>query len=146
AEDIQSSSSDDDDGASSADTSNDSAPKNPCGNQDESNDDSNSGKGSGEIGSSVKANGKSGKKIKGNWTYDEIPEKYKKHIELPKFQPKYLKGSPFVQSGDDGQCTEFTWAMMNQLYEKPQPAFEGITNGDSVYKIYEKRGAKTTHN
>ncbi|HDU1352930.1 TPA: glucosaminidase domain-containing protein [Staphylococcus pseudintermedius] len=146
AEDIQSSSSDDDDGASSADTSNDSAPKNPCGNQDENNDDSNSGKGSGEIGSSVKANGKSGKKIKGNWTYDEIPEKYKKHIELPKFQPKYLKGSPFVQSGDDGQCTEFTWAMMNQLYEKPQPAFERITNGDSVYKIYEKRGAKTTHN
>ncbi|MGZ9788523.1 hypothetical protein [Staphylococcus pseudintermedius] len=35
AEDIQSSSSDDDDGASSADTSNDSAPKNPCGSQDE---------------------------------------------------------------------------------------------------------------
>ncbi|WP_215392847.1 CHAP domain-containing protein [Staphylococcus aureus] len=148
AEDSNSSSSDKDEelGASSADTSNDTVPANPCGDQDNNNEDNDSGKGSGEIGSSVKANGKSGMKIKGNWTYDEIPEKYKKHIELPKFQPKYLNGSPFVQSGDDGQCTEFTWAMMNQLYEKPQPAFEGITNGDSVYKIYEKRGAKTTHN
>ncbi|EAG7623060.1 CHAP domain-containing protein [Listeria monocytogenes] len=154
AEDIKSSSSSkdkdkeddsDDEGASSADTSNDSVPKNPCGDQDKSSDDS-SGKTSGELGSSTKANGKSGKKIEGNWTYDEIPEKYKKHIELPKFQPKYLKGSPFVQSGDDGQCTEFTWAMMNQLYKKDQPAFDGVTNGDSVYQIYKKRGAKTTHN
>ncbi|HDJ6675722.1 TPA: glucosaminidase domain-containing protein [Staphylococcus aureus] len=156
AEDIGSSSSDDKDdekddekeeeGASSADTSNDSVPKSACGEQDKSSEDSSGGKTSGELGASVKANGKSGKKIEGNWTYDEIPEKYKKHIELPKFQPKYLKGSPFVQSGDNGQCTEFTWAMMNQLYEKDQPAFDGITNGDSVYQIYEKRGAKTTHN
>lgn len=159
AEDIKSSSSDDKDddkeekdteedtGASSADTSNDSVPKSACGEQDKSSDDSSGGgKTSGKLGASTKANGKSGKKIEGNWTYDEIPEKYKKHIELPKFQPKYLKGSPFVQSGDNGQCTEFTWAMMNQLYVKDQPAFDGITNGDSVYKIYEKRGAKTTHN
>lgn len=154
AEDIKSSSSSkdkdkkedsDEEGASSADTSNDSVPKNPCGDQDKSSDDG-GGKTSGELGSSTKANGKSGKKIEGNWTYDEIPEKYKKHIELPKFQPKYLKGSPFVQSGDDGQCTEFTWAMMNQLYKKDQPAFDGVTNGDSVYQIYKKRGAKTTHN
>ena len=154
AEDIKSSSSSkdkdkeddsDDEGASSADTSNDSVPKNPCGDQDKSSDDG-GGKTSGELGSSTKANGKSGKKIEGNWTYDEIPEKYKKHIELPKFQPKYLKGSPFVVSGNDGQCTEFTWAMMNQLYKKDQPAFDGVTNGDSVYQIYKKRGAKTTHN
>ncbi|HDH4174427.1 TPA: CHAP domain-containing protein [Staphylococcus aureus] len=150
AEDINSSSDSDDNkkkeegnGAFSADTSNDTVAKSSCGSKGKRDDSS---KGSGEIGSSVKANGKSGMKIKGNWTYDEIPEKYKKHIELPKFQPKYLKDSPFVQSGNDGQCTEFTWAMMNQLYEKPQPAFDGITNGDSVYKIYEKRGAKTTHN
>lgn len=155
AEDIKSSSSSkdkdkeddsDDEGASSADTSNDSVPKNPCGDQDKSSDDDGGGKTSGELGSSTKANGKSGKKIEGNWTYDEIPEKYKKHIELPKFQPKYLKGSPFVVSGNDGQCTEFTWAMMNQLYKKDQPAFDGVTNGDSVYQIYKKRGAKTTHN
>lgn len=155
AEDIKSSSSSkdkdkkddsDEEGASSADTSNDSVPKNPCGDQDKNSDDDGGGKTSGELGSSTKANGKSGKKIEGNWTYDEIPEKYKKHIELPKFQPKYLKGSPFVQSGDDGQCTEFTWAMMNQLYKKDQPAFDGVTNGDSVYQIYKKRGAKTTHN
>ena len=154
AEDIKSSSSSkdkdkkddsDEEGASSADTSNDSVPKNPCGDQDKSSDDG-GGKTSGELGSSTKANGKSGKKIEGNWTYDEIPEKYKKHIELPKFQSKYLKGSPFVQSGDDGQCTEFTWAMMNQLYKKDQPAFDGVTNGDSVYQIHKKRGAKTTHN
>ncbi|ETJ35883.1 CHAP protein, partial [human gut metagenome] len=45
----------DDEGASSADTSNDSVPKNPCGDQDKSSDDSGGGKSSGEIGSSVKA-------------------------------------------------------------------------------------------
>ncbi|HCY0820874.1 TPA: glucosaminidase domain-containing protein [Staphylococcus aureus] len=157
AEDIESSSSDDKDddkkdkdeeetGASSADTSNDSVPKSACGDQDKESDDSGGGTTSGKLGASTKANGKSGKKIAGNWTYDEIPEKYKKHIELPKFQPKYLKGSPFVASGNDGQCTEFTWAMMNQLYKKDQPAFDGVTNGDSVYQIYERRGAKTTHN
>ncbi len=157
AEDIESSSSDDKDddkkdkdeeetGASSADTSNDSVPKSACGDQDKESDDSGGGTTSGKLGASNKANGKSGKKIAGNWTYDEIPEKYKKHIELPKFQPKYLKGSPFVASGNDGQCTEFTWAMMNQLYKKDQPAFDGVTNGDSVYQIYERRGAKTTHN
>lgn len=156
AEDIESSSDDKDDdkkdkddeetGASSADTSNDSVPKSACGDQDKDSDDSGGGTTSGKLGSSTKANGKSGKKIAGNWTYDEIPEKYKKHIELPKFQPKYLKGSPFVASGNDGQCTEFTWAMMNQLYKKDQPAFDGVTNGDSVYQIYERRGAKTTHN
>ncbi|MDH9600751.1 CHAP domain-containing protein [Staphylococcus capitis] len=85
--------------------------------------------------------------VDGSWTYDKVPEKYKKHIELPKLNEKYLKGSPFEANGQDkGQCTEFTWAMMNQLYPKEQPAFDGITNGQDVHKIYSKRGAKTTHN
>lgn len=101
----------------------------------------------GEIGKSVKANGGTGKAIK-NWgSYEEIPEKYKKHIELPKLDEKYLQGSPFQANGQDmGQCTEFTWAMMNQLYEGTQKPFEGVTNGYQVYAMYKRNGAKTTHN
>lgn len=87
------------------------------------------------------------KKIAGNWTYDEVPEKYKKHIELPKLDTKYLQGSPFEANGKDkGQCTEYTWAMMNQLYEGEQKPFEGVTNGLDVHAMYKRNGAKTTHN
>lgn len=101
----------------------------------------------GEIGKSVKANGGTGKAIKDWGSYEEIPEKYKKHIELPKLDEKYLQGSPFQANGQDmGQCTEYTWAMMNQLYEGTQKAFEGRTNGYVVYAMYKRNGAKTTHN
>lgn len=101
----------------------------------------------GEIGKSVKANGGTGKAIKDWGSYEEIPEKYKKHIELPKLDEKYLQGSPFQGNGQDmGQCTEYTWAMMNQLYEGTQKAFEGRTNGYVVHAMYKRNGAKTTHN
>ena len=135
-------------GASSADSDSDTTTSSVCGDdEDKDSGSSSGGTTDGKIGKSVKANGKKGKMVDGSWTYDKVPEKYKKHIELPKLNEKYLKGSPFEANGQDkGQCTEFTWAMMNQLYPKEQPAFDGITNGQDVHKIYSKRGAKTTHN
>lgn len=128
-------------GASSASSEGDSEVQDIC------DKDSDDGEGTvkGEIGKSTKINGASGKKIKGNWTYDEVPEKYKKHIELPKLDRKYLKGSPFDNGHDKGQCTEFTWAMMNQLYKGTQLPYEGVTNGKDVYAMYKRHGGKTTH-
>jgi hypothetical protein len=135
------------DGDSNVDDATDAASDNSdAGEKSGCNDDSSS-KTDGELGASTKANDKSGK-IKEKWdSKDDIPNKYKKSIELPDFDEKNLKGSPFAANGHDkGQCTELTWAYMNQLYKKDQPAFDGVTNGDSVYKIYKKRGAKTTSN
>ena len=69
----------------------------------------------GKSGKSVAPNGKSGRKIGGNWTYSNLPQKYKDAIKLPKFDPKYLAGSPFVNTGDTGQCTDCL------LYTSPSP-------------------------
>ena len=134
----------DTEGASSADTEGEQKTQDIC---EDTDGDGNTGEGAvvGEIGKSVKANGASGKKIAGNWTYDEIPKKYKKHIELPKLDRKYLQNSPFDNGQDKGQCTEYTWAMMNQLYEGKQIPYDGITNGQDVHSLYKKNGAKTTH-
>lgn len=101
----------------------------------------------GEIGKSVKANGGTGLALKDWGSYEEVPEKYKKHIELPELDRKLLVNSPFDNAhGDIGQCTELTWAMMNQLYEGVQKPFEGVTNGYQVYAMYKRNGAETTHN
>lgn len=136
-----------DEGASSADTSNDTPVISGCGTDKEDSGKTSGGTIDGKIGKSVEPNGADGKKIAGNWTYDEVPEKYKKHIELPKLDTKYLQGSPFEANGKDkGQCTEYTWAMMNQLYEGEQKPFEGVTNGLDVHAMYKRNGAKTTHN
>lgn len=95
---------------------------------------------------SVAANGKSGRIIGGNWTYENLPKKYKDAIDLPKFDTKYLAGSPFVNTGDMGQCTELTWAYMRQIWGKPQPAWDNqVTNGQRVWYVYKNKGAKTTH-
>lgn len=101
----------------------------------------------GEIGKSVKANGGTGKALKDWGSYEEVPEKYRKHIELPELDRKLLVNSPFDNAhGDIGQCTELTWAMMNQLYEGVQKPFDGVTNGYQVYAMYKRNGAETTHN
>ena len=133
-----------DSGASSADTEGETKTQDVC--DKDTDGDGEVGSISGKIGKSVKANGGSGKMIKGGWKYEDVPEKYKKHIELPKLDRKNLENSPFNQSGDTGQCTEFTWAMMNQLYKGEQKPFEGVTNGKDVAKMYKRNGAHTTHN
>src|SRR5699024_3501408 len=134
-------------GASSADSSNDTANTNPCeddGDSKNKDDDTGSAKG----GDSVKANGKSGKKIAGQWTKDEIPSKYKKYIKIPDFDEKYLDkpGNHFANTGNLGECTELTWAYMNQMHGQGQPADDGsVTNGERVHEVYKAKGAKTTH-
>ena len=96
---------------------------------------------------SVEPNGKNATLIGGSWTYDNIPKKYKDAIGVPKFDPKYLAGSPFTNTGDTGQCTELTWAYMHQIWGKTQPAWDNqVTNGQRVWEVYKAQGAKTTHN
>lgn len=95
---------------------------------------------------SVPPNGKNATLSAGPWTYDNIPKKYKDAIGVPKFDPKYLAGSPFVNTGDTGQCTELTWAYMHQIWKKTQPAWDNqVTNGQRVWEVYKAQGAKTTH-
>ncbi|HAC5788991.1 TPA_asm: CHAP domain-containing protein [Listeria monocytogenes] len=143
-------------GASSADASNDTTLTNPCDAEADKNGGS-SKDGDKAIkdgdkaikGKSVKPNGGSGKILKGNWTYDEIPEKYKKHIKIPRFDTSYLDhpDNNFILTGNTGQCTELTWAYMRQLHGEGQPTDDGqVTNGQRVYQAYEKLGAKTTNN
>ncbi|MHD0398802.1 glucosaminidase domain-containing protein [Staphylococcus simulans] len=134
-------------GASAADTDNDTEVRDPCG-EEEKDENKSDGKPI-EKGKSVKPNGKSGRLLEGNWTYDEIPEKYKKHIKIPKFDESYLDkpGNKFVASGDIGQCTELTWAYMNQLHGQGQPADDNtVTNGMRVYEVYKNQGAEVTNN
>lgn len=108
--------------------------------------DDSDGKHGGKSGKSVAPNGKSGRKIGGNWTYSNLPKKYKDAIEVPKFDPKYLAGSPFVNTGDKGQCTELTWAYMHQIWGKKQPAWDNqVTNGQRVWVVYRNQGARVTH-
>lgn len=128
-------------GASSTDNSNEEVTTDYCG--EEKSD--NSSKSSGKLGESTKVNGNKGKTITKNYEYDDLPEKYKKHIKIPKFDEKYLKGSTFPRFGDEGQCTELTWAYMNQMHGKGQPSDDGsVTNGNRVYEVYKKKGAKVT--
>lgn len=101
---------------------------------------------SGGKGESVKPNGKNGSVIGGNWTYDELPQKYKDSIKIPLFKGTHLGQSPFMNTGDTGQCTELTWAYMWELWGKEQPAWDNqITNGQRVWYVYKNLGAKTTH-
>ncbi|MGJ8462425.1 phage tail tip lysozyme [Staphylococcus haemolyticus] len=101
--------------------------------------------GSGKIGDSVKANGKSGE-IKEQWnSKKEIPKKYKKHIKIPDFKESVLNSSEniFPATGNKGQCTELTWGYMKQMYGGTQPT---NGNGNVIYKAYEQAGAKVTKN
>lgn len=97
---------------------------------------------------SVPPNGKNGSLIGGSWTYENIPKKYRDKIGVPRFDTSYLNkpGNIFPSTGNKGQCTELTWAYMWQIWGKRQPADDGqITNGQRVWEVYKKQGAKTTH-
>ena len=99
-------------------------------------------------GKSVAPNGKSGRVIGGNWTYETLPKKYKDAIDVPLFKRSYLNnsGNTFPRFGNTGQCTELTQCYMTQLHGKVQPADDGqITNGQRVWVVYHNRGARITH-
>lgn len=127
--------------ASSASDTGEKVVKETCGKKEES------GKASkGKVGESVKVNGKKGETITQNYEYEDLPEKYKKYISVPKFDEKFLKkdGNVFVTINNGefiGQCTELTWAYMYQLHGKKPPS-DG--NGNVIYKAYEREGAKMT--
>ncbi|MCG7340151.1 phage tail tip lysozyme [Staphylococcus sp. ACRSN] len=108
------------------------------------NDDSNS-KVDGELGASTKANGGSGKVLKQWKSKKDIPEKYKKHIQLPDYKGEKLNSSEniFPSTGNKGQCTELLFSYMSQLWKGKQPT---NGNGNVIYKAYKSQGAKTTSN
>lgn len=134
------------DGDSNIDDATDSATDNSdAGANSGCNDDSTS-KTDGELGKSVKANDGSGEVLKQWKSKDKIPEKYKKHIELPDFTNKKILKSDkniFPATGNLGECTELTWAYMSQLWKGEQPT-DG--NGNEIYKAYKGKGSKTTNN
>lgn len=124
---------------------------NSLSNMGSSGSSSDSGHSSGKAikGKSVEPNGKSGRLIGGNWTYDNLPKKFKDAIKIPIFKRSYLSnpGNTFPRFGNTGQCTELTQCYMTQLWGKTQPADDGqVTNGQRVWFVYKNRGAKTTHN
>lgn len=108
------------------------------------NDDSNS-KVDGELGASTKANGGSGKVLKQWKSKKDIPEKYRKHIQLPDYKGEKLDSSEnvFPATGNKGQCTELVFSYMSQLWKGKQPT---NGNGNVIYKAYKAQGAKTTAN
>lgn len=132
--------------ASATDSSGDAEQVDPCDDGSESSGKTNI---DGEMLDSVEANGGSGKVITKQYEWDEFPEKYKKHVSLPQFDTKYLKGSPYTANGrDKGQCTELTWAYLNQLWTGEALVGNGSAdgNGNVIYKKYKAAGHKTTHN
>lgn len=143
-----SSSGDSDKGESTSSTDADEESVNYCGSTEKEDDSVDIG--DGEMGASVKANGKSGKTIGKNYEWDELPSKYKKYVKLPRFDTKYLNkpGNVYPATGNKGQCTELTWAYMSQLWDGTQPIGNGTIdgNGNVVYKAYKKAGAKITEN
>lgn len=135
-------------GESSATNKGEVTDSNPCA-SNSGGDDNSGSKGTGEIGESTKKNGKKGHTIGSNYKYEDLPGKYKKYVKLPKFDKKYLDkpGNPYL-GGNEGQCTELTWAYMWQLWGKRQaqgdtsPNEDG--NGDVIWKSYKNHGAKIT--
>lgn len=139
---------DDEKGESSADNNSETKSDDPCQPNGDSEDGEDGGNPGGEIGDSTKVNGKSGKVTEGGWTWEDMPKKYKKHVTIPKFKKEYLDkpGNNFVATNNKGQCTELTWAYMNQLWKGKQPTDDGSrTDGFRVHEVYKKEGAKTTH-
>jgi len=135
---------DDEKGASASSTDNDEKVDDPC--EEDEGGGNGTGVTDGEMGKKVKANGKKGKKID-QWEVDEVPEKYKKHIEIPEFDKKHLEGSPYAANGSDkGQCTELTWGYMKQLWsgEAQVGNNEVDGNGNVIWKKYKSAGAKIT--
>ncbi|QKU19892.1 CHAP domain-containing protein (plasmid) [Staphylococcus cohnii] len=136
-------------GASASDTDKEKETKtDPCADGEKGEGSSGSGDGS-KIGDSTKVNGKKAKIIGKNYEWDELPSKYKKHVKLPKFDKSYLDkpGNLFPSTGNKGQCTELTWAYMNQLWKGKQPTNDdNLKNGDGkdIYKAYKDKDAKMT--
>lgn len=120
----------------------------PCDSQKD--DNSNEGsQGTGAIGESTKKNGKKGKTIGSNYTYSDLPSKYKKYVKIPKFDKSYLDKTPNPYLGENlGQCTELTYFYMWQMWGKKQahgdksPTEDG--NGGVLWKSYKNHGAKIT--
>lgn len=113
------------------------------------------GKTDGTMGASVKPNGGTGDVLEVWDSKDKIPEKYRKVITLPDFSEKALDALPgnlFITSNNRGQCTEFTWGYMSQLWSGKQPTagsrgggiYDG--NGQVIWKAYKEYGAKITKN
>lgn len=135
-------------GESSATTKGSATTEDPCDKQKEDNANEGSA-GTGAIGESTKVNGKKGDTIGSNYTYSDLPSKYKKYIKIPKFDKSYLEKTPNPYLGENlGQCTELTYFYMWQIWGKMQargdvsPDEDG--NGDVIYKSYKKHGAKIT--
>lgn len=56
-------------------------------------------------------------------------------------------GNNFVQTDNKGQCTELTWAYMNQLWKGKQPTDDGsTTDGYRVHEVYKKKVLKLPTN
>lgn len=113
------------------------------------------GKTDGTMGASVEPNGGKGDVLEVWDSKDKIPEKYRKVITLPDFSEKALDALPgnlFITSNNRGQCTEFTWGYMSQLWSGKQPTagsrgggiYDG--NGQVIWKAYKENGAKITKN
>ena len=131
---------DDDDSDSNVSDSSDAGDDNSdaCGGDDKKTD--------GKMGSSVKPNGGSGKRLKLWQKKEDIPKKYRKHIELPDFSVKELdKVSHFNDFGSRGQCVELTYGYMRQLWKGGDST---PSDGDGIDLVdrYEEAGAKTTFN
>src|SRR5699024_9937016 len=79
------STSDSGEGESSASTNGDVEEVTACGTDEK---DKYAGGGDGEVGESTKINDKSGEVKKGSWTWDDMPEKYKKKVTIPEFEDR----------------------------------------------------------
>ncbi|WP_248000432.1 phage tail tip lysozyme [Lactiplantibacillus plantarum] len=89
---------------------------------------------------SVAPNGKSGQVI-GSWDLDSLPANYKSAIKLPAFKAPDWSKDPFNAGGNQGQCTDFTYNYMTQLWSGTQPT---LGNGGDVWNSYKSGGAKIT--
>lgn len=90
-------------------------------------------------GKHVSPNGKHGNVI-GNWSEDSLPDQLKAALSLKPFKAPDWSTSPY-QGGLAGQCTEFTWAYIQQLWSGKA---QTIGNGGDLWKTYQNAGAKVT--
>ncbi|MFT4148548.1 MAG: CHAP domain-containing protein, partial [Micrococcaceae bacterium] len=94
---------------------------------------------------SVNNNGQEGWTTKQRVGYSlaEVPEQYRDAVTIPEFNPDNLKGSPYANSWKQGQCTELTWAYLNQLWSKK---LHSTKNGGVLYQGYGEAGGYVTDN
>lgn len=93
-------------------------------------------------GKSVEPNGNKGK-VLGHWAApDKLPKQFSNMLTLKPWSSDNISNSPF-QGELAGQCTEFTWSYMSQLWSGQA---QTMGNGGDVWKSYERMGAKITDN